>query len=152
MNGLVGAQDRNDRLEERNVNLLASAAVDLGFPKRRQRRARRVKSGDAVRQAKIWQEWRTVGPTILVGEAGRGLDQSSKPRTMLVRPCLAPTTDSHHDQTGSMRMEPGQREAEAVENSRTKILHENISCLNETCERCAVRLALQVKHEAPLVS
>jgi hypothetical protein len=97
MNCLVGAQDRNDRLEERDIDLLACAAVDFGLPERRQRRARGVKSGDAVRQAKIGQEWRTVRPAILVGEARGGLDESSKSGTMSIGPRLTPATDAHHD-------------------------------------------------------
>ena len=76
----LGTQQREQRLVERQIDVLPLAAVHVAPLQRDQRQKRAHEAGRGIRQAEGGKDWRLIGKAVDVGEAAVRLGQRAEAR------------------------------------------------------------------------
>ena len=150
--GGLGPERVEDRVEQRQVDHLAPAAVHLHLPERRHGREGASEAGDRVGEIHRRQDGLAIREAVHVGEAREPLDQRAETGTTPVGSCLAPTRNPHDHEPRLDRVQLGGRETHGLERSRPEALDQHGGPGNELADqRDGVRMP-EVEAEAALVA
>ena len=104
----VGAEDRDEGLEQREVDHLAAAALPLDLPERHHDSERAVEPRHHVGEGERREGRRLVGKAVLVREARHRLDEGPEPRLSGVGAGLTVAAHADDDELG-VAVEQGSR-------------------------------------------
>jgi len=150
--GGLRTQHREQRIEQRQVQHLAVAAVHLDLAQRHHHGAVAVECGHAVGQVHGWQDGFAVGETVHRGEAAIAFDQRAEARLVAIASVLAPPRDAHDHQPGVDRMQLCGRQAHILHDARPEALDQNGGCLRQFAYDGAAGIGTQVEGDALLVA
>src|SRR5262250_79471 len=147
----LGTEDREDRLEEAQVDDLAAAAVDLDVAHGDHRGHGARQSRDHVGHGQRREDRLTVLEAVARGEARHGLDQGAEPGALRVWPGLPEAGDADEDELGIALEERVGADAEALEIAEAEALDHDLEVGHEIENDPGRLRRLQVEGDALLV-
>ncbi len=150
--GGLRPQHREQWIEQRQVEHLARAAVDLDLAQRHQHRAIAVQRRHAVGEIHRRQHRLAVGKAVHRGETGVTLDQRAEARLVAIAPVLAPAGNAQNHQLRVDRAQLGRRHPHVFHHARPEALDHDRSRPAELAHDGAAGVRAQVERHALLVA
>ncbi len=148
----AGAQDRQQRLDQRDVDHLAVAAVTRTVVEREQHGDRPGQAGHAVGQPERRQRRRAVGLAGLVREAGHRLGERPECPPGGVRPELAEAGHAQDHQRRVDLVQAVRAEAPLLQHARAEVLDQDVSVGRQLLEQFAAGRVRQVQGHRSFVA
>ena len=148
----VGTEDRDEGLEQREVDHLAAAALPLNLPEGHHDPERAVEPRHHVGESEGREGRRLVGKAVLVREARHRLDEGPESGLAGVGTGLAVAAHPHHDQVGVAVEQGLGAEPHAFEGAGLEVLDQDPGGRHEVEQDRASGLGSQVERDALLVA
>ena len=152
MVGGLRPQHREQRIEQRQVEHLALAAVHLDLAQRHQRGTVAIEGGHAVGEIHRRQYRLAVLEAVHRREARIALDQRAEARLVAIAPLLAPAGNAQNHQLRVDRVQLGRRQAHFFHDARPEALDQDRGRLRELAHDRAAGIGAQVERHALLVA
>ena len=148
----LGRDEREDRVEQRQIDDLARAALDLDPAQRHHDREGAVQPGDHVGQRGRRQYRLAVGKAGARGIARHALDQRAEAGPVAIGPALPPARDAHDHETRIAGVQHVRAEPHFFERAGTEILDQHLARRGEIEQQIAAARLAQAQRDALLVA
>ena len=151
VDGGLGTEDREDRLQQADVDHLTAAAVDLDVAHRDDGGHGAGEPGDHVGHGQGRQDRLAIVEAVARGEARHGLDQRAEARPLGVGSRLPEPRDPHDDQLGIALVQLIGADAELLEIAIAEALDQHVEVRGEVEDDPGRLRRFQVERDALLV-